>query len=213
MKSRCRRFLRLVAVAAYTYVGVLVVLLALENYFLFPRSTAVGWVEPPRHLRMQDVDLTSADGTALHAWWCVPPGWTPARGAVLFSHGNGGNVSHRASTIDGWRKELGRAVLCYDYPGYGRSAGAPSEAGCYAACEAAYQWLVEKQQVPPAEIVLVGESLGGAMSIELATHHECRMIVTCSTFTSFPDMAQKSLPWFHARWVVGNNLDHLATID
>ena len=213
MKSTRRRILRLAAVAAYTYVGVLLVLLALENSFLFPASSRDDWYNPPPHLAIRDVELHSADGNILHAWWTEPQGWAPSRGVVLYSHGNGGNLSGRGTTLSRWRKELGRAVLIYDYPGYGKSSGKPTEAGCYAACEAAYRHLVEERGVPAKEVILLGSSLGCAMSIDLATHHECRALVLCSPFTSFPDMAQKTFPWLPARWLVRNKLDNLAKID
>jgi fermentation-respiration switch protein FrsA (DUF1100 family) len=212
-RSRWRRAARVGAFACYAYVGVLLVLLALENRMLFPLSTAAQeWYAPPPELNMRDVALTSADGTALHAWWTAPTGWKPQRGAILFSHGNGGNLSIRSFVAGRWRSELGRAVLLYDYPGYGKSSGRPTEAGCYAAGESAYRWLVEEQKVPEGEVIHVGESLGGAIGTELATRHPCRALVLLSTFTSFPDMAQKTVPWLPARWLVRNRLDNLAKI-
>jgi hypothetical protein len=156
--------------------------------------------------------LARADGNTIHALWNVPSHWAPGRGAVLYSHGNGGNLSQRWSSIERLRQELGRAVLIYDYPGYGKSTGRPSEAGCYAAAEAARRWLVEDQRVPASEVVHFGSSLGAAMAIELATHSPCRMVVCCSAFTSFPDMAQKQFPWLPARWLVRNRLDNLGKI-
>lgn len=207
-----RKILKRVALLAYGYLGILLVLLALENYFLFPRSTAAEWEPPPARLAVRDVSLAAADGNTIHAWWSVPPGWTPEKGAVLFSHGNGGNLSHRGDLLAYWQKELDRAVLAYDYPGYGKSTGRPTEAGCYAAGEAAFAWLVGTEKVPEREVILLGESLGGAMAIELATKHPCRAVVTCGAFTSFPDMAQLKFPWLPARWLVSNKLDNLGKI-
>lgn len=210
--SGWRRLGRGFAFVAYLYVGVLVVLLALENYFLFPGARDERWTDLSAQFGVREVELTSADGNTIHAVWTAPPGWSPARGAVLYSHGNGGNLSQRWSSLERWRKELDRGVLIYDYPGYGKSTGRPTEAGCYAAAEAAHRWLVEEQGIPEQEILLLGPSLGGAMAIELATRHSCRMVVVCSAFTSFPDMAQKTFPWLPARWLVRNRLDNLAKI-
>ncbi|MFO0845213.1 MAG: alpha/beta hydrolase [Gemmataceae bacterium] len=211
MASPWRRAGRLGMFAVYAYGAILLFLLALENHFLFGPGDSE-WNTPPPYLAMRDVELTSPDGGTIHAWWTAPPGWTPDRGAILLSHGNGGNLSHRWPLMERWRKELGRAVFAYDYPGYGRSTGRPSEAGCYAAAEAAYRWLVEGQRVSEREVILVGESLGGAMAIDLATRHPCRLVVTCSTFTSFPDMAQQRFPWLPGRYLVRNSLDNLAKI-
>ncbi len=164
-----RRVARVFAFGGYSYVGVFLVLLALENQLLFPGSTAAReWYEPAPELAIQEVKLASADGNTIHAWWSVPDGWTPERGAILYSHGNGGNLSMRQMNILHWRDATKQAVLIYDYPGYGKSTGMPTEAGCYAAADAAYDWLIDKQQIAASQLLLVGSSLGGAMAVDLA---------------------------------------------
>jgi fermentation-respiration switch protein FrsA (DUF1100 family) len=197
----------------YSYVGIFLVLLALENKLLFPGSSAARmWYEPAPELAIKEVELASADGNTIHAWWTVPDGWTPQRGAILYSHGNGGNLSMRQANIFHWRNATKQAVLIYDYPGYGKSTGKPTEAGCYAAANAAYDWLIDKQKVAASQLLLVGSSLGGAMAVDLASRRECRALVLVNAFTSFPDMAQKTFPWFPARWLVSNQLDNLSKI-
>src|SRR5207248_5963463 len=109
-------------------------------------------------------------------------------------------------------QQLEMPVLIFDYPGYGRSEGSPSEAGCYAAAEAAYAWLVQTQQVPPGQIILYGGSLGGGVAVELARRQPHRALILVSTFTSIPDMAQQLYPWLPARWLVRNRFDSLAKI-
>ena len=201
-----RRLLRIIAVS---YLGVLLVLLAFENALLFrPTRAAEDWGSPP-NARVQDVDLQTADGTAIHAWWCPVEG---AQGAMLYCHGNAGNLSYRSAQIAAWQYQLKESVLIFDYPGYGKSAGKPSEAGCYAAAEAAYDWLVQTAEVPAERILLYGGSLGGAVAVELARHRPHRALVLLSAFTSIPDMAQKQFPWLPARWLVRNRFDNLAKI-
>lgn len=148
--------------------------------------------------------MNSRDGTALHGWWSVPAGWKPEDGAVLFCHGNGGNLSHRGSVLRYWHEQFKMAVLLFDYPGFGRSGGSPTEAGCYAAGDAAYDWLTGVQKVAPSRLVLYGGSLGGAVATDLATRRPHRALVLVSTFTSFPDMAQKECPVLPVRWLVRN---------
>src|SRR5205823_4539176 len=94
----------------------------IERRMLFrPTSPAQSWADPPPDLHAQDVWVSLAGGVRIHAWWCVPDGWTPEKGAVLYSHGNAGNLSHRAEGVRRWLSLLERAVLIYDYPGYGHS--------------------------------------------------------------------------------------------
>jgi fermentation-respiration switch protein FrsA (DUF1100 family) len=212
--SRRRQWARVLAFGLYTYLGVLLVLLALENRLLFPGaySSAGEPTFQPTGMTFEDVHLTASDGTAIHARWSAPSDWTPARGAILFSHGNGEHLGWWWPTVKLWQSELSRGVLIYDYPGYGQSAGKPTEKGCYAAAEAAHAWLTDVQKVGAGDVLLVGESLGAAMAVDLATRHDCRAVVLLAAFTSFPDMAQKTFPFLPARWLVSNRLDNLAKV-
>jgi fermentation-respiration switch protein FrsA (DUF1100 family) len=212
-RSWARRICRMLAFTAYLYVGVLLVLLALENFFLFPGSTfAMGWAEPSSELGIVELDLPSADGNTIHAWWTALPHWTPQHGAILYSHGNGSNLSGRQGNLRLWRQHSGKGVLIYDYPGYGKSSGSPTEAGCYAAADAAYDWLTAEKKVPADQIILLGSSLGGAMAVDLAVRRPHRALILINPFTSFPDMAQRAFPWLPARWLVRNRLDNLGKI-
>ncbi len=184
-------------------------MLALENTLLYrPVRASEEWFEPPNR-QVQDITLHSADGTRLHAWWCPRDG---ADGAVLYCHGNAGNLSYRGGAVTKWQEYLNFSVLIFDYPGYGKSAGKPSEAGCYAAADAAYDWLTHQAAVPPGRIVIYGGSLGGGVAVETARRHPHRALVLVSAFTSIPDMAQQLYPWLPARWLVRNRFDNLAKI-
>jgi fermentation-respiration switch protein FrsA (DUF1100 family) len=199
--------------AAVLYAGALAVVLLLEDRLVFhPAPASDCWHKPPND-RVQDVALLSEDGTGLHAWWCAPEGWEPTAGAVLYFHGTEGNLSCHTSPITRWQQgPLRQAVLIVDYPGYGRSAGRPSEAGCYAAAGAAYDWLTRVQQIPPRRVLIYGESLGGGVAVELATRRDHRALILASTFTSMPDMAVRLCPVLPGRWVVRNRFDNLARI-
>jgi fermentation-respiration switch protein FrsA (DUF1100 family) len=192
---------------------VVLVLLLLENWLLFrPVRADEDWLPPP-NARVQDVELPGANGTRLHSWWCPTESWEPSQGAVLYCHGNAGNISHRGQGVARWQQPpLEQAVLLVGYPGYGRSEGRPSEAGCYGAAHAAYDWLVEEQKVPPERILLYGGSLGGGVAVELASQRPHRGLVLVGTFTSVPEMAQTLYPWLPARWLVRTQFNNLARI-
>lgn len=209
-RSWRHRLARQMLFLIYGYFGVLLVLLLLENRFVFaPATAAQDWQPPPPDLRIEDIELTSGDGTAVHAWWATPRDWKPEQGALLYCHGNGGNLSHRGESMRRCHDFLDVAVLIFDYPGYGRSGGRPSEAGCYSAADAAYKWLTEVRKVDKERILLYGVSLGGAVAANLAARHPHRALVLVSAFSSIPDMAQKQFPWLPARWLVRNRFDNL----
>jgi fermentation-respiration switch protein FrsA (DUF1100 family) len=213
-KQRRRWVFRVGLVAVGAYMAVLAVLLCLEDRLLYhPARASRVWFEPLPKLRVEESSLTASDGTIISAWFMAPPGWRPGAGAVLLSHATNGNVSTWQKLAARWQREARRSVLVYDYPGYGRSGGRPTEVGCYAAAEAAFTWLTERKKVPARQVILVGSSLGSAMATELAARHDNRLLVLVGAFTSFPDLAQEKVPCYPARWLVHNRLDNLARID
>ncbi len=164
---------------------------SLENRLVFhPERHAA---PPARSLPapLEDVTLRTADGTKIHARWCPHPN---AKGAILYCHGNAGNLEDYGQLMREFWQALDRSVLIIDYPGYGRSEGKPSEAGCYAAAAAAYDWLTHDAKVPAERIVIAGESLGGGVAVDLATKQPHQALVLIRTFTSIPNVV-KDLYW------------------
>jgi fermentation-respiration switch protein FrsA (DUF1100 family) len=103
-------------------------------------------------------------------------------------------------------------VLLFDYPGYGKNTGKPTEESCYASGEAAYKWLTDQQKVPPNRVILCGESLGGGTAVELATRHEHRALVLVFTFTSLPAAAKYHFPFLPVHALMRTRFDNLAKI-
>lgn len=157
-------------------------------------------------LTWEEVALTARDGVKLHGWFFPAATNSPRRQQVfLVSHGNGGNISHRL----GLAQMLGRtgaAVLLYDYRGFGRSAGRPSEEGTYLDAQAAYGWLRERG-FPTGGIVLLGESLGGGVTSELALREAVGGVILQSTFTSIPDIGRELFPWLPVRTLASIRYD------
>jgi fermentation-respiration switch protein FrsA (DUF1100 family) len=112
-------------------------------------------------------------------------------------HGNAGNISHRGAFYQTWH-ELGINVFAFDYRGYGRSAGKPSEEGTYLDAQAAYAWL-RKKGFPGEKIVVLGKSLGGGIATELALREQVGALILQNTFTSIPDIGSEMFPWLPIR--------------
>lgn len=148
-------------------------------------------------LKFEAVTLGTADGEELAAWW-VPH--ERAAGVVLIFHGNAGNISHRLDYLTMLHR-LGYASLIVDYRGYGQSTGSPSEEGTYRDAEAAWDWLTKNRGVSPGDIVLLGESLGGAVAVWLAARVTPRALVVASTFTSVPDLGSQVYPFLPVRLI------------
>jgi uncharacterized protein len=132
--------------------------------------------------------FTAPDGVRLHGWY-APGGAGAAAPVLLWSHGNGGNVANREDVIVALAAR-GLDVFAYDYRGYGNSDGKPTEPGVHLDAEAAWDDLASRG-VAPGRIVCFGESLGGAVSIALATRRRCAAVIVVSTFTSLRDVARQ----------------------
>ena len=135
-----------------------------------------------------------------------------ARAVVLFCHGNAGNLTQRSHTLAALHDLVGVAVLIFDYRGYGKSEGKPTEDGVLADARAARAWLAEKQAIAQSDVVLMGRSLGGAVAVDLAANDGARALVLESTFSSVPDVAAYHYPWLPVRWILRTRLDSAAKI-
>jgi len=94
--------------------------------------------------------------------------------------------------------ESGVSVFAFDYRGYGRSHGRPSEEGTYLDAQAAYRWLQQKG-FSATNIIAYGESLGGGVAGELATREALGGLILQSTFCSVPDIGAELFPWLPVR--------------
>jgi fermentation-respiration switch protein FrsA (DUF1100 family) len=104
------------------------------------------------------------------------------------------------------------AALVFDYRGYGRSAGKPDERGVLQDARAARQWLAQRTGVAEESIVLMGQSLGGGVAVDLAARDGARGLVLVSTFTSVPDVAAHHLPWVPTQLLMTQRYNSLAKI-
>jgi fermentation-respiration switch protein FrsA (DUF1100 family) len=154
-------------------------------------------------LAYEDVSLVTADGVRLHGWF-VPA--NPARGTLLFFHGNAGNISHRLDSIAIFNR-LGLDVLIIDYRGYGQSDGEVSEAGTYRDAEAAWQYLTESRGIDPDRIVVFGRSLGASIAAWLASRHTPAALIVESGFSSVPSMAERLYPFLPVRLLATYHYD------
>ena len=165
-------------------------LLLFETRFIYFPSRGYDATPSGLGLAHEDVWLTAEDGVRIHGWYLPVP---RARWVTLVSHGNAGNISHRLDRALLLQARLRSSVFLYDYRGYGASEGSPDEAGTYRDARAAYRYLAEQKQVKADELVLFGESLGSAVSLELALSRPAAALVLEAPFTSVRDMARTTI--------------------
>ncbi len=161
-----------------------------DNLVYFPSKEIIS---TPRDLNLdyEDVLFVTKDGIDIAGWY-IPA--KDNKGTVIFCHGNANNVSYFLEHVK-VLNSLGLNVLSFDYRGYGRSGGKPSEDGTYLDAEAAWDFLVNKYRKTPKEIVVKGHSLGGAVATELALRKKPAALIVESSFTSIPELGAKLYPW------------------
>ncbi len=189
--------IKIVCVVLAAYAAICALVYFMQARLLYFPSRTLAATPADAGLEYEEIALRAEDGTRLSAWF-LPA--AAARGAILFCHGNAGNISHRLESLQLFH-QLGFAVLIFDYRGYGQSAGSPSEEGTAQDAAAAWQYLRRTRQLPPERIVVFGRSLGGAVAARLAASEKPGALIIESAFTSMPDLAAGLYPWLPARWL------------
>ncbi len=165
---------------SFLIISVLLYFIAMISAYTFADSI----IFQPQPTFYQDdgsiIKLITENGERISAKYFQNPN---AEYTILFSHGNAEDIG----TATPFLRELqnaGFSVLAYDYRGYGTSEGKPSEENSYQDSETAYNYLINKLKISPDKIIIHGRSLGGAVSIDLASRKICGGLIVESSFVS-----------------------------
>jgi len=187
-------------------VGIGAYLIASESRFIYFPSRHYDATPEQYTLRAEPLEISTADRVRLRGWWIHGEG----KRALLYFHGNGGNISHRLERVRLLVDALGFDLFLVDYRGYGMSDGSPGESGLYADGAAIYQ-AARERGFPPEQIVFFGESLGCAVAVETALSHPGRSIILEAPFLSIPAMAKAVYPFLPA-FLVRTRFDNGAKV-
>ncbi len=180
---------------------------AVEDALVFHPSRYPEGDWKPEGLRYEDATFQSTDGVKLHGWFC--PARQP-RAVVLFAHGNAGNITAYSWKLRYLAEKMNLSVLAFDYRGYGKSEGRPSEEGILADARAARRWLAQRTGVAETDIVLMGYSLGGGVMVDLAARDGARGLILENTFSSLKEVASTKVS--SARQLMTAELDSRSKI-
>ncbi|TPW22638.1 alpha/beta hydrolase [Marinobacter nauticus] len=200
---------RLLLSARTTIVTLLAIAALLQtgcsSVFFYPDNAT--YITPDRlNLDFEDVYLDTADGETLHGWWLPALTDEPAKGTIYYLHGNAQNVSAHILNV-AWLPEQGYNVFTIDYRGYGQSTGAPDVEGALHDAETGLRWLTHQEHTEDRPLYLLGQSLGGALGIALASEWTQRNeqpaldgIILDGTFSGFRYIAREKLDQFWLTW-------------
>ncbi|OGW40810.1 MAG: lysophospholipase [Nitrospirae bacterium RBG_13_39_12] len=188
-------YLGIILVFSYLVI-IITVYLKQDSIIYFPEKEI--WQTPKDiGLGYEEIYFVTEDGVTVSGWY-IPA--ENEEGVLLFCHGNAGNISDRLDSIKIFNK-LGLSVMIFDYRGYGKSAGKPSETGTYLDAEAAWEYLINVKQKPTGKILIFGRSLGAAIAAETALRKFPACLIVESSFTSVPDIGKKFYPWLPVKLI------------
>lgn len=185
---------------------------------------------PDFDMPYEDVWLTIADDS-INGWWIpadetqhfkileAEPAYILAQPKVmLYLCGVGNNMGdyNNLARIAAFR-QLGFSVFVFDYRGYGQSQGAyPHEAQLYADSEVVWNYLQDERGIAAEDIVIYGESMGGAIALNLALNHaDASGLILQSSFTSMAE-AIKQRPiarLFPINWILTEKFESVGRIE
>ena len=207
-----KKALRYILVIAGTIIFINLALVPLlePGLLYFPARDTLSYPDQNK-LQHQDVYLISKNGKKINGWFFKN---SLSQKVILYLHGNADNISYPV-TMTAVRNfySLPANVFTIDYQGYGKSEGSPSENNVYQDAEAAYIFLREKKGFAPRNIIVAGNSMGGAAATYLAIHHEVGGLILQRTFTSIADMALRKNPLFRFPIIwLGDSFNNLQMI-
>ncbi len=199
------------------YIGKCIRFYRIQSAFIYNPHIGLEIKSKNKTIEHEEITYRTTDGITIFAWYVpfipethhavdepdvgvdlqepITPGVAGSpRGVILFCHGNAGNISQRIDSLEIFR-QLGFSTFIFDYRGYGKSKGKPSEKGTYLDAEGAWNFLVSEKKVKPEEIIVFGRSLGGGVASYLAQKYQPRALIIESSFTSIADMARVLFPW------------------
>lgn len=208
LRALARRYSRWIGMSLTTLgvaggVGVVDYLLRrFQHRQLFePERFPLGDWRPERQgVSVHNVFFSTADGVRLHGWW-LPR--SDARATVLYFHGSAGNLAQQVERLTVLQR-LPVHLFAFDYRGYGRSGGRPSEGGLFDDARAAWAHLTGELGQAPETVILHGHSLGGAVAVETALRHPAAGLVVQSSFTDVKEMARSLFPAVPLHWMARN---------
>lgn len=177
--------------------------------YLFLTACSRPFFYPDQHIRLtpdklginyQDVNLTTKDGTLLHAWHLVPE--TKAKGVILFLHGNAENVSTHIQNVS-WLYEAGYELLLLDYRGYGLSQGRPTLPDIFQDIDSASNWLSHRSKSQKIPAYWLGQSIGASLSTYYLSHNKIeglKAVILDAPFASYRQVGREKFSEFWLTW-------------
>jgi len=174
-----------------------------QKELIYPRGIMNARTEVPQPAQFgisdfEELMIPTPDHESLHAFYLRAANKRHSKNTtILMFHGNAGNIGYRLP-IAKMFSEMGYSVLMLEYRGYGFSTGSPDEQGLMIDAQTGLDYLRERVETADNNIVIYGQSLGGAVSIQLVAKNQHDGAITGlileNTFTSMRKLIPSCVP-------------------
>ena len=203
----------IVGIAALSYIAACAYLWHAQRRLVFIPESLVDRTPAEVGLQFVEIRIPASDGSNIAAWWLPGGSGDAESSAVLYLHGNDGNLGRELHRLQALH-DFGLPILAIDYRGYGHSSGPfPSEAQVYDDAISAWSYLVRVKRIEPRRLVVYGHSLGAAVAVDLALRRgpTCGVVLE-SAFTSMSAIARREYPWVPVDVLLNQRFDVLQNI-
>ncbi|RKP14659.1 Alpha/Beta hydrolase protein, partial [Piptocephalis cylindrospora] len=146
----------------------------------------------------EDVALRTKDNVKIRAYVITrdTEAQTQKADTLLYLHANAGNMGHRLPLAKRFYDLCQCNIVMLSYRGYGLSEGSPSEKGMRIDAGAILEFIEEHALLRGTRVVLFGQSIGGAVAINLAARYEDKIhgMILENTFLSLPELIPYVMP-------------------
>ncbi len=211
MKKIIRMLWIAIATVAAFYIIVCIYIYFVQDNMVFYPTDDIAVTPEEVHLQYEEIFLKAGEKDSICAWFFSKEINYLTHKTIIFADGNAGNMSYRLESVL-FLNQIGANVLMFDYRGYWKSSGKPTENATYEDAMACYNWLIDVKGFKPENIIIFGRSLGGAVAVDLATKVKCGGLIVESSFTSAPEMAAHVFPFFPVRFLSKYKFDSINKI-
>lgn len=170
-----------------------------KNMYITPQNIGILY---------DDENFSAEDGQIINGWF-IPA--HDAKATILYCPGSRGNLCDQMARIKFFH-DMKVNLMIFDYRGYGKNSGKPTEQGLYKDARAAYDFLISRKDIDKDRIVVLGESLGGAVAADLCLNRKVSALILESSIVSLATQAKRMYPFLPVELLLYERFDTLSKI-
>ena len=186
-------------------IGIIIVIYLIIVFYVYSKQRSLLYVpnidnydDETLSINVNEVFIENSDGNKLRSVFYESPKTT--KNTLLMFRGNAGPIENRFYKLNKLSK-YNQNILLISWRSYSGNEGSPTEVGLYDDAKSALKWLEDKGY-ESKDIIVYGESLGTAVSIEITQNKAFKGIILEAPFTSMVDAAKFHYPYLPVSWML-----------